>query len=146
MPLLLLYRAPSFGCSSFFVYRGLCKNRSIDVCGRPQYVIREFIWTAPLMRAKIPLHSFFSRENTDYGMHQKLPSKKPIRTCVKSRVAAVHTNLHTHVITTYCIHVCPRTSVEQFLYTALCTQRTKSSQSLVRGTAIVEAWVYYNAG
>ena len=26
--------------------------------------------------------------------------------------------------------------------TALCAQRTKSSQSLVRGTAIVEAWVY----
>ena len=26
--------------------------------------------------------------------------------------------------------------------TALCVQRTKSSQSLVRGTAIVEAWVY----
>ena len=36
MPLLLLYRAPSFGCSSFFVYRGLCKNRSIDVRGRTQ--------------------------------------------------------------------------------------------------------------
>ena len=27
-------------------------------------------------------------------------------------------------------------------YTAFCTQRTKSSQSLVCGTAIVEAWVY----
>ena len=37
MPLLLLYRAPSFGCSSFFVHRGLCKNRSIDVRGRTQY-------------------------------------------------------------------------------------------------------------
>ena len=36
MPLLLLYRAPSFGCSSFFVHRGLCKNRSIDVRGRTQ--------------------------------------------------------------------------------------------------------------
>ena len=36
MPLLLLYRAPSFGCSSFFVHRGLCKNRSIDVHGRMQ--------------------------------------------------------------------------------------------------------------
>ena len=34
--LLLLYRAPSFGCSSFFVHRGLCKNRSIDVRGRTQ--------------------------------------------------------------------------------------------------------------
>ena len=34
MPLLLLYRAPSFGCSSFFVYSGLCKNRStcMGVC------------------------------------------------------------------------------------------------------------------
>ena len=31
-----LYRAPSFGCSSFFVHRGLCKNRSIDVRGRTQ--------------------------------------------------------------------------------------------------------------
>ena len=28
--------APSFGCSSFSVYRGLCKNRSIDVRGRTQ--------------------------------------------------------------------------------------------------------------
>ena len=36
MPLLLLYRAPSSGCSSFFVHRGLCKNRSIDVRGRTQ--------------------------------------------------------------------------------------------------------------
>ena len=36
IPLLLLYRAPSFGCSSFSVYRGLCKNRSIDVHGRTQ--------------------------------------------------------------------------------------------------------------
>ena len=36
MPLLLLYRAPSFGCSLFFVHRGLCKNRSIDVHGRTQ--------------------------------------------------------------------------------------------------------------
>ena len=43
MPLLLLYHAPSFGCSSFFVYRGLCKNRSIDVRGRTQCYI---IWTA----------------------------------------------------------------------------------------------------
>ena len=32
----MVYRAPSFGCSSFFVYRGLCKNRSIDVRGRMQ--------------------------------------------------------------------------------------------------------------
>ena len=36
MLLLLLYRAPSFGCSSFFVHRGLCKNCSIDVRGRTQ--------------------------------------------------------------------------------------------------------------
>ena len=36
MPLLLLYRAPSFSCSSFFVHRGLCKNRLIDVLGRMQ--------------------------------------------------------------------------------------------------------------
>ena len=36
MPLLSLYRAPSFSCSSFFVHRGLCKNRSIDVHGRTQ--------------------------------------------------------------------------------------------------------------
>ena len=36
MPLVLLYRAPSFGCSSFFVHRRLCKNRSIDVRGRMQ--------------------------------------------------------------------------------------------------------------
>ena len=42
MPLLLLYRAPSFGCSSFFVHRGLCKNRSIDVRGRTQC----YRWTA----------------------------------------------------------------------------------------------------
>ena len=34
MPLLLLYHAPSFGCSLFFVYRELC---SIDVSGRMQY-------------------------------------------------------------------------------------------------------------
>ena len=33
MPLLLLYHAPSFGCS---VYRGLCKNCSIDVHGHMQ--------------------------------------------------------------------------------------------------------------
>ena len=39
MPLLLLYRAPSFGCSSFFVYRGLCKNRLIDVRGRMQLYV-----------------------------------------------------------------------------------------------------------
>ena len=36
MPLLLLYRTPSFGCSSFFVHRGLCKNCFIDMCGRTQ--------------------------------------------------------------------------------------------------------------
>ena len=36
MPLLLLYRAPSFGCSSCFVCRGLCKNRLIDVRGCTQ--------------------------------------------------------------------------------------------------------------
>ena len=36
VPLLLLYHAPSFGCSSFFVHRGLCKNRSIDMRGRTQ--------------------------------------------------------------------------------------------------------------
>ena len=42
MPLLLLYRTPSFGCSSFFVHRGLCKNHSIDVCGRTQC----YTWTA----------------------------------------------------------------------------------------------------
>ena len=36
MPLLLLYRAPSFGCSLLFVHRELCKNCSIDVCGRTQ--------------------------------------------------------------------------------------------------------------
>ena len=45
MPLLLLYCAPSFGCSLFFVYRGLCKNCSIDMRGRT-HVIRKFIWTA----------------------------------------------------------------------------------------------------
>ena len=36
MLLLLLYRTPNFGCSSFFVYRELCKNRPIDVRGRTQ--------------------------------------------------------------------------------------------------------------
>ena len=43
MPLLLLYHAPSFGCSLFFV---LCKNRLIDKCMDVRNVIREFIWTA----------------------------------------------------------------------------------------------------
>ena len=36
MPLLFLYHAPSFGCSSFFVHRGLCKNHSINVHGHTQ--------------------------------------------------------------------------------------------------------------
>ena len=36
MPLPLLYHAPSFGCSSFFVYRGLCKNHLINVRGHTQ--------------------------------------------------------------------------------------------------------------
>ena len=36
MPLLLLYRTPSFGCSLFFVYRGLCKNHSINMRGHTQ--------------------------------------------------------------------------------------------------------------
>ena len=32
MPLLLLYCTPSFGCSSFFAYRGQCKNCLFDQC------------------------------------------------------------------------------------------------------------------
>ena len=32
----LCYCCTAHGCSSFFVYRGLCKNRSIDVRGRMQ--------------------------------------------------------------------------------------------------------------
>ena len=36
MLLLLLYCAASFGCSSFRMYRGLCKNCSIKVRGCTQ--------------------------------------------------------------------------------------------------------------
>ena len=63
--------------------------------------------------------------------HIQYASKKPVRTCAKSIVAAVHINSRITLRTS--MHV------DRMV---LCTQRTKSNQSLVRSTAIVEAWVY----
>ena len=46
MPLLLLYRAPSFGCSSFFVCTEGCARTVRSTCVGVRNVICEFIWTA----------------------------------------------------------------------------------------------------
>ena len=61
MPLLLLYHAPSFGCSSFFVYRGLCKNRSIDVRGHMQCLHVNLYGPQLLYSARNFRHVFFTR-------------------------------------------------------------------------------------
>ena len=55
-------------------------------------------------------------------------SKKRVRSCTQSRVAVVHIKSRVNIAYTHA----HRSSG------ALCTQRTKSSQSLVRSTAIVE--------
>ena len=84
------------------------------------------------MVAKAVLTIFTYGMKVRMYMYVQYTSKKPVRTCAKSTVAAVHINSR--------ITFHARRSNGS--YTALCAQRTKSSQSLVRGTAIVEAWVY----
>ena len=132
MPLLLLYRAPSFGCSSFFVHRGLCKNRSIDVCGRT-HCLHVNLYGPQLL--------YSSRQVRQVFLMRTVPATLTVRvkkTCPNWREE--YSNCGPYKFT--CKHcVRPRTSIERSC-TALCTQRTKRSQSLVRGTAIVEAWVY----
>ena len=66
--------------------------------------------------------------------------KKPVRTCAKSTVAAVHINSRVNIAYAHA-----RQSSGSC--TALCAQRTKSSQSLVRGYSnsrgmgLLERWV-----
>ena len=65
--------------------------------------------------------------------------KKTVRTCAKSTVAAVHINSRKNIFA----YAHMRTiRVSNSLYKAICVQRMKSSQSLVCGAAVVEAWVY----
>ena len=91
MPLLLLYRAPSFGCSSFFVHRGLCKNRLIDMRGRTQCLHVNLYGPQLLYSARIFGQVFLTRTVCAY-------------ICV---CTYVHTYVKRAIIRTHCTYVGP---------------------------------------
>ena len=62
----------------------------------------------------------------------------PKKNSAKSTVAAVHINSCNNIAYTHALTI----RLLNGLYTAIRVQRMKSSQSLVRGAAIVEACVY----
>ena len=86
MPLLLLYRAPSFGCSSFFVHRGLCKNRSIDVRGRTQ------CYTCTYVNLYGPQLLYSSRK---FG---QVILTRTVHVYTQTHTHSTQTHTHTHVV------------------------------------------------
>ena len=76
-------------------------------------------------------------------VHVQFMSKKPVRTCVKSTVAAIHINSRKKHCIRPCVHY-PR--IERFVYSHPCTKIEEQPKlslwySNSRGVGLLKRWV-----